>query len=158
MTDMEMLRRIESLVDTKSDEMDDCDHPNYDENYPIEERWGFIHALKWMREVITEEKAKCESNETIKIVINACFGGFRLSKEAYDYLGLEWDEYGDAFSWPDGDRRTDPKLVECVETLGEKASGNLSRLKVVEVPANVDWSIEDYDGSETVCESHRSWW
>ena len=89
----------------------------------------------------------------MKIVINTCFGGYGLSEEAYKYMGLEWDSYGFA---PDISR-TDSKLIECVETLGEKADGLFARLKVVEIPDNINWYINNYDGMETVEEAHRSW-
>lgn len=92
----------------------------------------------------------------MKVVINVCFGGFSLSKEAYEFLGLKWDGYG--YDYNSDEKRTDPKLVECVETLGEKANGLCASLKVVEVPDNVDWYISDYDGSETIEERHRSWY
>lgn len=88
------------------------------------------------------------------IVINRCFGGFGLSEEAYEYLGLKWDGYGHACEV----ERDDPKLVECVETLGsERASGGFARLKVVYIPDGVQWEISNYDGMETVREKSRSW-
>jgi hypothetical protein len=89
----------------------------------------------------------------MKVVINKCYGGFGLSKEAYEYLGLDWDGYGYKYD----DNRTDPKLVECVETLGDIASGSLAELKVVEIPDDVKWEIDDYDGVETIHEVHRVW-
>ena len=89
----------------------------------------------------------------MKVVINTCFGGFSLSKEAYEYLGIPWDGYGFAFN----DDRTNPKLVECVKTLKEKANGRCSELKVVNIPDDVRWEIEDYDGCEWVSECHRTW-
>jgi len=89
----------------------------------------------------------------MKIVVNRCFGGFGLSKEAYAFLGLEWDDYGFKYN----EDRTNPKLVECVEKLGENASGSHARLRVVEVPDDIEWKISDYDGQEKVEEKHRSW-
>lgn len=89
----------------------------------------------------------------MKIVINKCFGGYGLSEEAYKYLGLEWDGGGFAF---DRDR-TNLQLIECVEALGEKANGRFARLKVVEVPDDINWCISEYDGIERVEETHRSW-
>lgn len=89
----------------------------------------------------------------MKIVINSCFGGFGLSKEAYDFLGIPWDYYGHGSEL----ERNDPKLIECVEKLGEKANGRHAELKVVEIPDDVKWYIHDYDGSEAVYEQHRSW-
>lgn len=88
-----------------------------------------------------------------KVVVNRCWGGFGLSEEAYAELGIPWDKYGYAFS----DDRTNPKLVEVVEKLGDRASGSLSSLSVVEVPDDVEWEIDDYDGMERVAEKHRTW-
>jgi hypothetical protein len=97
----------------------------------------------------------------MKVVINSCFffflgggGGFSLSKEACEYLGLGWDGFG--FYYSDGGR-DDPKLIQCVETLGSKASGMCANLRVIEIPDDVDWYIEQYDGFEHVAEKHRTW-
>lgn len=90
-----------------------------------------------------------------KIVVNRCWGGFGLSEEAYQALGLAWDGYGNAYN--EYEKRSDPKLVEVVERLGEKASGELASLRVVSVPDDVSWEIADDDGQETVRERHRSW-
>lgn len=91
----------------------------------------------------------------MKVVINRCFGGFCLSRKAYEFLGEKWDGYG--FKWNDEEDRTDENLVKCVETLGEEADGWVAKLKVVEVPDNVEWFIDDYDGVETIREKHRTW-
>ena len=53
--------------------------------------------------------------------------------------------------------RDDPFLVETVLELGEKADGDHANLKVVEIPGDVDWVIEEYDGKEWVAEVHRTW-
>ncbi len=54
--------------------------------------------------------------------------------------------------------RDDPHLVAMVKKLGsKKASGEYSELKIVEIPDGVNWEIGEYDGMETVEESHRSW-
>ena len=53
--------------------------------------------------------------------------------------------------------RDDPYLVAVVEELGERANGRHSMLKVVEVPADVQWEIDEYDGLEWVAEKHRTW-
>lgn len=87
-----------------------------------------------------------------KVVINKCFGGFGLSQEALKLLGVEHDGsyYTDVM-------RTDSLLVEVVEELGERASGEYARLKVVEIPEDVQWSIRQHDGNEWVAENHRTW-
>ncbi len=53
--------------------------------------------------------------------------------------------------------RTDPILIQVVEELGEKCGTPVSSPKVVEVPDDVKWTIEEYDGLEWVAEVHRTW-
>ena len=78
------------------------------------------------------------------IVINRCYGGFSLSKEACEMLNTK-----SKFSF-DNDR-TNKKLINCVKILGEKASGSHSKLKIEEIPDNAtDWEINDYDGFESI--------
>jgi len=54
-------------------------------------------------------------------------------------------------------RRDDPDLVAVVEKLGARASGEVAKLKVVEIPDGIEWEIEEYDGSESIAEVHRTW-
>ena len=90
----------------------------------------------------------------MKVVINRCYGGFSLSKAAYNYLGLEWDGFGFAYRYD----RTNPKLIECLETIGcEVASGGLADLKIVEIPDDVKWELEEYDGIEWISELPQIW-
>jgi hypothetical protein len=85
-----------------------------------------------------------------KIVINRCFGGFGLSEEALKLLGTE--------SYMDYDEdRENPKLIEVVEKLGAAANGGYSKLRIVEIPEDVEYTIEEYDGVESIHEKHRSW-
>jgi hypothetical protein len=87
-----------------------------------------------------------------KIVVNRRHGaGFGLSYEACVELDCDPDTYCD------DNKRNDPRLVECVEKLGEAASASLSKLEVVEIPDDVEWTIEECDGSEWVAEKHRTW-
>lgn len=107
----------------------------------------------------------------MKIVINQCHGGFSLSKEALSYLkfhyGLfipvEMFEYGcvdnklfglDQTQAGKLDKmlyRTDYRLIDVVETLGEKASGDCAKLKIVEhsIPLISDL-IDHRDGYEFI--------
>ena len=123
-------------------------------------------------------------NTMIKVVINVKYGGFGLSHEAimrYGELkglkivtdGVRYDSltgkpiyssyYIDSvknenyFSLYDIEDRTDAALVQVVEELGELANGPHAQLKVVEIPDDVKWQIEEYDGSEWVAEQHRTW-
>ncbi len=60
-------------------------------------------------------------------------------------------------SLADDPERNDPHLVQAVEELKTLANGQHATLKVVEIPDGVEWEIDDYDGSETIREKHRSW-
>ena len=142
----------------------------------------------------------------MKVVINGCYGGFSLSKEAcqryWDIKGVHvWIEDDKRFKsmglftvWmlPPAERlderegesfykmsqedritynkkyaqqtwhcrdvdRSDPVLVQVVEELGEKAGGRCAQLEIVEIPDDVEWQIEEYDGNEHVAEVHRTW-
>lgn len=53
--------------------------------------------------------------------------------------------------------RADKILVRVVEELGPEANGRVSALKVIEIPDDVKWHIEEYDGLEHVAEDHRIW-
>jgi hypothetical protein len=53
--------------------------------------------------------------------------------------------------------RTCPKLVQVVEELGDAASGAFAELEVVEIPDDVNWQIDEYDGKETIREKSREW-
>ncbi len=53
--------------------------------------------------------------------------------------------------------RDDPVLVQVVEELGSKADGRYAELEIVEIPDDVRWQIEEYDGKEWVAEQHRTW-
>jgi hypothetical protein len=101
-----------------------------------------------------------------KIVINRCHGGFGLSKEASEMYcavrGIDPGQWNSEFDYYEGlafvvVSRDDPDLVKVVEALGAKANGLFAKLKVVEIPADVEWEIKEYDGVEWVAEKHRTW-
>ena len=141
-----------------------------------------------------------------KVVYNACYGGFGLSKEAYVRYGeikgmkvwieedTKYPSLGIFHAWivPPDQRpvnkenefytmsmeerkayneawsnsciycrdipRDDPALVQLVEEMGEKSFRRHAELKVVEIPDDVQWEIEEYDGKEWVAEKHRTWY
>lgn len=53
--------------------------------------------------------------------------------------------------------RSDPKLIQVVEELGEDAWGEYAELAVVTIPDGVEWRINEYDGIEHIAEVHRTW-
>jgi hypothetical protein len=104
----------------------------------------------------------------MKIVINGCYGGFDLSAAACErLLELGSDKikvnddndttFGKYFEMFGHEDRNDPLLVKVVEEMGRKANGRSAELSVVDVPDDVKWTIEEYDGVEHVAEVHRTW-
>ena len=115
----------------------------------------------------------------MKIVINKDHGGFGLSDEAFEeYLkrsGIDYEKREDfrlrsivsVNFYRKGEEegilldsdipRNDEVLVALVEDLGSAVNSRYSDLKVVEIPEDVDWYIEEYDGMEWVAEKHRRW-
>lgn len=56
------------------------------------------------------------------------------------------------------DFRTNKDLIEIIEFLGEKeSSSRYANLKIIEIPDEVNWEIEEYDGYEKVTEIHKLW-
>ncbi len=53
--------------------------------------------------------------------------------------------------------RNDPALVQTIEELGDVANGKYAELKIVEIPDNVEWQIEEYGGTEHVAQKHETW-
>lgn len=105
---------------------------------------------------------------TRKVAINTCHGGFSLSDKALGILA-NWtnipigevdfaiacatQEIDNEFLIP----RDDPNLIAVIEDLGESAHGLCAKIKIVEIPDNVDWQIQEYDGREWIAEKHRMW-
>ncbi len=124
-----------------------------------------------MSERLTLSESDMQISKKYKVVLNSCFGGFGLSKAAIQMLidkhGLDIDsDYGyvgnDDFGIVDDNMdayRMDKRLVSVVKKLGvDKASGKHAALRIVDVPDDVvdvhGWHISDYDGCESVHQSH----
>ena len=132
-----------------------------------------------------EEQENPEHTELIRhlkgirrVVINAMHGGFGLSHPAkIRYLtrsGIAFtlEEQLDRDTqykkgplimvngqeyWDRNIDRDDPVLVQLVQQMGADANGEHATLKIVEIPADVEWQIDEYDGAEWVAEKHRVW-
>jgi hypothetical protein len=121
--------------------------------------YNVMEELRHPKRNETEEK-------TMKVVINKCYGGFGISRACYDrmlqlgYPAVKHPEYiskGDVYVGDDNEVRTHPALIQAVEELKAKANGSCAKLAVVEVPNDVKWFIDEYDGMETIHEEHATW-
>lgn len=136
-----------------------------------------------------------------KVILNKCFGGFDVSKEAYmlyakkkgltlylyesefinrkfiykkvnddnsifrhyfikdmgDNVEISNEDYEKYCLYLKDGHREDPILIEVVEELGEKASGRFGDLKVVEIPDDLEYVIDEYDGIETLHQKVEEW-
>ncbi len=74
-------------------------------------------------------------------------GTYKDYNEEYEKISLK--------SSPEN--RGDPLLIQVVEELGDEANGRCAKLKIIEIPNDVDYEIDEYDGLESIHEVHRSW-
>ena len=103
-----------------------------------------------------------------KSVLKGCIGGPWIDK------GNGWEQHGDDENLftelrKDGylyashiinyepEHRANPLLIECIETLGEKANGPCADIRIINIPDDVKFVIEEYDGLEHIAEEHRVW-
>ena len=77
-----------------------------------------------------------------QVVINARYGGFCLTEEQMDILGI--DEPRPTDRWV----RTDPRLIQ--DIIAKDHVENWGRLKVVTIPFDAFWEIRSYDGKEWI--------
>ncbi len=136
-----------------------------------------------------------------KVILNKCFGGFGVSKKAYelytkkkglnlfcyecdikdyrnhiykyakddnlfnhyftkdfgDNVQISNEDYEKYSLYLDTRYREDPILIEVIEELGEEANNKYSQLKIVEIPDNLNYTIDDYDGIETLHQEVQEW-
>ena len=135
---------------------------------------------------ISETELTKEQEETFEalkgvqhVVINRCHGGFGLSWDAQvaylDRAGIAYtledresrddtQRHGQRIKLASGNpfydreiQRDDPILVALVKEMGEEVNGSFANLRVVKIPGDVEWHIDEYDGLEWVAEKHRTW-
>lgn len=105
--------------------------------YPILESWK-THKCKYYVE--GKKVSSLELNYITKpLKVNGTYDDVDFWYESFD------------------DKRTNPALIQVIEELGEEANGRCSELKIIEIPDDVEYRIEEYDGIESVHEVHRIW-
>ena len=96
----------------------------------------------------------------IGVMINTCYGGFHLSKDAM--LEYKRRKAGDAKTsragedeespWSGGLERHDQLMVQIVREMGVKAHGSYSKITIEDIPAHFAdyYKINEYDGTESL--------
>jgi hypothetical protein len=108
--------------------------------------------LEEQYERITEDEA---------LEIDALHQAWHLSTIPIEESGDVNEGFVSQYNWGDHgwdiSNRADPVMIEVVEALGKAANGRCANIEVVEIPSDIEWYIDDYDGIETIHEPHRSW-
>ena len=98
----------------------------------------------------------------MKVAIYPSIGSFSLTRDQTQWMADHGHQRAKGFLseagsdelfdiwYPDEVERTDPILIACLEL-------NPGSCKIVEVPDEVSWTIQEYDGKEWVAEVHRTW-
>ena len=98
----------------------------------------------------------------VKIVYNACYGGFSLSDAAVArYRELrKLNSLGDIDIGSRGRDipRNDVCLAIVVEELGREADGACAKLRLYEIPAGTKYYLDEYDGMEHIIEFDDFLW
>ena len=135
---------------------------------------GFCLSAKAMKKIAElkghevffykREKSNIDEEIYIKVdeeMFDKSYGfGFGMKCVKKDYgdkvraFGNEVDCFEDR-RW--NNKRNDPDLIKAIEELRKKASAYRSDIIVIEIPDDVEWIIQDYDGIEWVAEKHRVW-
>jgi hypothetical protein len=105
-------------------------------------------AINWKYKK-TDDGAKDDSMLVLYTTID-CGEFFSQSDAVWQNLG---DNQVDDYKI----KRDDPDLIAVIKNLKDKANGDCANLKIVEVPDDVKWKIEDYNGAEHIAEQHRTW-
>jgi hypothetical protein len=88
---------------------------------------------------------------------------YLIEPEEYDKIHIEdrkrrcYKKSNELYFSVDDIERDDPILIQVVEELGEESWGRFAELKIVEIPSDTSWQIEEYDGLEHIAECHRRW-
>ena len=94
----------------------------------------------------------------MKVLINRCHGGFTLSPELIATLPDNLANNIEFLLFESDKLRTNLILIEAVEKLGLIASsGEYSKIEIIEIPNDIKWYIDEYDGMECIREVHGVW-
>jgi hypothetical protein len=111
------------------------------------------------------------SDDPQRLVVNPGFGAFSIHEATARWMRERGCPLAAALTLPgetydDGGRRDpdglsslsyprDSSFRVCEHLIAAVEAGVASDLSIVEVPADIEWVITEYDGAETVREAHR---
>lgn len=86
-----------------------------------------------------------KANEIDGFCFTMCF-----TKDFGEVAKISDEDYEKYHIFLDREHRQDEILIEVVEELKDKASGRYGDLRIVEIPDNYFYKIDEYDGMETL--------
>lgn len=113
---------------------------------------AYFYDMKFQNKEIVYTK---KDNFTGKELFLNCFT--KDFGEKFKTKDIAEKEFRDCLFNEKGIDRTDEDLIKVVEKLKEKVNTMCSELKIIDIPDDVEWVIEEYDGAEWVSEKHRTW-
>ena len=105
-------------------------------------------------------------NIKMKVVINNSFAEFEVNGKCVKSLEIKGYEIGDfieneTFGINSDNEfmyRSHKDFIDTLEAIGlENASYYQNKLKIVEIPDDIEWTIQNEDGIEWIAEKHRTW-
>lgn len=86
----------------------------------------------------------------MKVIYNTCYGGFNFSNEFVEEFNNRNTERATHLETRH-EERTDPSVIALFEEKGsEWSSGRHSKLDIMNIPDDVEFTVEEYDGIETI--------
>lgn len=111
----------------------------------------FVYSMEFIKDELYYKKVNDKGDSIFVSYFTKDIGSMINSKEIDN-------EMYEKYAFRDKDiSRTDEDLIKVVEELGEEANTTCSTLRIIEIPDDIDWIIEEYDGMEWVAERHKTW-
>lgn len=120
-------------------------------------RLALLELIKMKSKVV--EKTKVEDYFKNNLDDLKRFKPFKEGYKQHEFIDGWLIKDGVIFTVEEHDNnfRTNSDVIKVVKKLKEKANGDHAELEIINVPNNVEWEIEEYDGIEWIAEKHRTW-
>lgn len=112
---------------------------------------GYSHLYKYLPNNETYKLVDLFDEHFVCFYVTKYFGK-EISKN--DILKEDWEKH---ILYLNDNNREDDILIKVVEELGDEASGRFGQLVVVQIPDDLDYVIDNYDGIETLHARVETW-
>lgn len=126
-----------------------------DEGYQLYAKKKGLNLYRYNIEIINGGKGIYKKVE--KVDKKNYWKIYYFTKDMGDNIEISDEDYTKYSLYLNYEYREDKALIETIEELGQNASGSCGNLKVVEIPDNLNYVIDEYDGIETLHEKVKVW-